>query len=72
MDETYRMLGRERTADFEREAVARRLAAEARQEGTKPGSASHSEGKPRQASLRARVVSFLLAPARRPEARDAL
>jgi hypothetical protein len=30
MDENYRVLGREREADFAREAASRRLAAEAR------------------------------------------
>ena len=71
MDENYRMLGREREAHFAREAVSRRLAAEARREGPKPKSASHNERKPRLAPLRARVA-LLLTQARRHEARDAL
>jgi hypothetical protein len=43
MDENFRMLGRERQADFASEAVSRRLAAEARQKGPKPKSVSFSQ-----------------------------
>jgi hypothetical protein len=70
MDETYRMLGRERGADFEREAVSRRLAAEARGDGLKPRRASRSqERQAQQVHLRARIASLLLAigPRRRSE-----
>jgi hypothetical protein len=74
MDENYRVLGREREADFAREAASRRLAAEARQGGPKPKCVSHNqERRPRLVALRARMA-LLLAPARRheAEARDAL
>jgi len=72
MDENYRMLGREREADFAREAVSRRLAAEARQAGPKSKSVSQSqERKARLASLTARMA-LLLTPARRHGARNAL
>jgi hypothetical protein len=70
MDETYRMLGREREADFDREAVSRRLAAgAARDEGPKPSASRSEEGHARRAHVSARLASLLLAvgPRRRVE-----
>ena len=73
MDETYRMLGREREVGFEKEAVSRRLAAAAREQTPKPRSPAHGEErKARWAPLRARIASLLLTPSRRHEARDVL
>lgn len=61
MDETYRMLGRERQADLEREAQKRHLAAAAR--AGRPGDANVSEKPARRrvglGFIPARVAAFL-------------
>jgi hypothetical protein len=73
MDENYRMLGREREADFAREAGSRRLAREARERRPEPGNASHGEGRAtRRIPLAARIASLLVIPGRRRVSRDAV
>jgi len=61
MDETYRMLGRERQADLEREAQKRRLATVAR--AGQPGDANVSEKPARRrvgsGFMPARLAAFL-------------
>jgi hypothetical protein len=65
MDETYRMMGRGREADFEREAASRRLAAEARRAGAdaKRSQGSEAPGTSRL-SIGARLAALLGVPAR--------
>jgi hypothetical protein len=54
MDETYRMLGREREADLEREAAKRRLTAQARKpQKTAKQEISHE---PRAGKLRSLIA----------------
>jgi hypothetical protein len=58
MDETYRMLGREREADFAREAQSRRLAAQAR------GPKAPPVTRRTRSAFRPRLAAFLLRVAR--------
>lgn len=60
MDEMYRMLGRERQADLEREAEGRRLAAAVR--GARPGAGLAKSKLPRWKSVGlvpSRLAAFL-------------
>lgn len=60
MHETYRMLGREHEADFEREARKRDLAAAARQRPSTPEHASPKHRRSwRLALLSSRLAAFL-------------
>jgi hypothetical protein len=72
MDENYLMLCREREADFAREAVSRRLAAEARQERSKPKSVSHKQERQAWSVPLIARMALLLTSVRRREAHDAL
>jgi hypothetical protein len=46
-DETYRMLGREHTADLEREAAKRRVASKIREERRARAAVASSHGRPK-------------------------
>jgi hypothetical protein len=64
-DETYRMLGREREADFEREAKKWQFAAEVRGSRSRPSSATETERiRESPAFARRRIVAFFLRAAR--------
>jgi hypothetical protein len=60
MDETYRMLGREHEADLEREALKRRLAAEATR-GMPTATRPREKRRGRLSRLVARVTAMLTA-----------
>jgi hypothetical protein len=59
MDETYRMLGREHQADLEREALKRRLAADARAARPARGDGRRRKPHARIAFVPARLAGLL-------------
>jgi len=65
VDETYRMLGREREADFERAAVASRRAAEVRAAKRRPITETRADGSGLRDGLTRRLTAVLAARSRK-------